>query len=650
MSWVILSGDGSGTDRLARWWTDTSHKIDPSDHAGVGGITPLEWVAFIFVGNLHKHHLQDKNTCLPISQESVLRQAPPTEKVLAVFFTWVLFPMTGEQEWHVLGCCPVAKFREGMTIGDLLRTRRFNVAGLVPWQGSTSKSYWPRLCVVAPTCEELDEDSGWVNMDKVMYRRDLMMSFWKNRRNATFVDTDSLEMLWQLHNGEGAFFNLSSDKGREEEYVSYWALAWICAHNPFLWARWAHWERTLFEYRVKKFFFKERHFALLVSANNLTVASSGKANAAILVDDPGDRERDLYMRRPPRSTENVLPSLWLSVPVEQVGRSIAECPDYDIDQGRVIITYQECIPWIWNRMELAANALMKSIFEQSKKKTKKDSALLLSADQSNAKTVLDVGMASIVSVLRVEEEEDAMFRLKRRAEMMMQEYGPGGAAQLSLFDAGTPRALLELAKRRMPPCMARHVWKALIYKQHPKNEARLALVKFLIEAQYEIPEAERVMYLLYEADTAFVRQNHGQWTPAAFKKEYGGQVKQLHESIIVEKRIGAYGCATLTSDEKRDKSCGCPFAMTVGLEARAFLQWAEVKDIEDVMRKPHPQERCCKYYMDRHPDKPPVTVRHPNQFFRGSSYGPPLAVTAVATATQGGGGEPRVKREKIEIE
>ncbi len=525
-----------------------------------------------------------------------------------------------------------------MTIGELIKTRRYDVSGLIPWQGSTSRNYWFRLCVDPPSLVDDQQDVS-CDMAKVMYRRDLMMTFWKHRREGVFVDTDGPEMLKQLHEAkDGCFFDLSTSTGREEEYASYWTLAWICAHNPYLWARWAHWEKTLFQYRVQRYFFKERHAALLINHTN----SDGGGESVIVVDDPGDRERELYTRR---TGGALFPTMWMSVPVRHAGRSIAESPDYDVDQGRVIITHHDFVPWIWSRMELAANGLMKRIFEQSKRKHAHHHHYYRGSDESNAGLVLSLTMEPIVATLDAEGEEEAALRLKRRAEMMMAQTGGDGSTSggtLSLYDAGKVASLLELAKRRMPPCMARHVWRALVYKQHPKNEARLSLVKFLLEAGYVVEEAERVIYLLYEADTAFVRQHYnGHWTIEAFKKEYGGQVKQLNVSVIEERRIGAYGCATLASNEKRDKAVGCPFAMSVGLEARAFLAWAGTKDIEDVMKYAHPQERCCKYYQDRHPDKVPLTIRHPNQFFRCSNGGGQVEPS---------GGGPRIKREKIQVE
>jgi hypothetical protein len=75
--------------------------------------------------------------------------------------------------------------------------------------------------------------------------------------------------------------------------------------------------------------------------------------------------------------------------------------------------------------------------------------------------------------------------------------------------------------------------------------------------------------------------------------------------------------------------------MTSGNEARSYLEWAGVTDIEDVMRFKNPQERCCRYYQDRHPNRNPLTIKHPNQFFRGTNAG-------------GNGGSDTTKKIKIE--
>lgn len=611
--------------QLAAWWVNTSIVIDGHDKADVP-IVPVEWVAFIPVNGIQAHYLQDRNTPLiTASREYVLRRANPAEKVFLVLYSLVSARCPeDDNQVYILGTYPFEKYEktDELTIGMLLKTRRFDITPLLPWQGSTSKSYWFRLPFSVPSAQECDDDDCTATIDEIDYRGKLMMLFWDQRKNRSFLEKDGWDMLKYLHGEEDdptrPYFDLSSDEGRARECTSYWALAFSCAHKkPALWSRWAHWERTLLRFRIERYFFKERHFALFLQANNL-LSKDGDEDGqddgkAILIQDPGDRERTLYSSRYDAGTS--VPDIWISVPVKQVGRRIAEDPEYDVDKGRVIITHRDFLCWAWTRYELAANELIKRVNRGRHHERGRD---------SNVGAMLSVVLSPLEDAIKLEGEIEAAIRLKRR----MEEQGEDGNA-MTLYDSGAPASLLELARQYFPPCMARHIWKALLHTQHPKNESRLSLVKFLLEAGYDVTEVERVMYLLYEADSKW---HGGVWNEATFKREYGGQVKQLHTSVIEEKRISAYGCATLTGDDKREKASGCPFAMTVGLEARAFLEWAGVKDIEDVMKKPHPQERCCKYFQERHPDRPPVTVRHPNQFFRGAIGQP-----------QGN------KREKIEV-
>ena len=115
------------------------------------------------------------------------------------------------------------------------------------------------------------------------------------------------------------------------------------------------------------------------------------------------------------------------------------------------------------------------------------------------------------------------------------------------------------------------------------------------------------------------------------------QVKHLHTSVIVEKRISPYGCGHLTGYQDKEQkgtqiqappaAYGCPFASVIPgqkadtTSARSYLQWAGVKtgDIEDILKHQHPQLCCSSYYLERFPENNGITISHPNQFIRGAT-------------------------------
>lgn len=323
------------------------------------------------------------------------------------------------------------------------------------------------------------------------------------------------------------------------------------------------------------------------------------------VEDPGDRERELYRQRQlPRERGEPYPRVWLAVPIDQVGRGIMENPLYDVDDGRVILSHRDFFDWAWALMETAARTFVRQTFISQTQERR-------SADTSN---VADLISHTLTTVARPILDQENGIEARRRFEKR--------SHTISVCDTGDAQSLLEMAKKFMPPCMARHVWRALVHGRHPKNEARLMLSMFLLEAGYTIGETERVMYLLYEADQEFVVQRTGRvggWNKEMFKREYGAHV-ELTSKRMREGRTGAFGCASLTAK----KASGCPFTENPPFETRAFLSWAQVDDIEDIMRFKHPQERCCSYFQDRNPDVTPLVIKHPNQFLRrtnGNSSG-----------------------------
>lgn len=676
-----LVGANGQIARLHHWWCAVPFGTLPEERdvprgSAAARVTPVSQVIFVNSGITQSHYLHVRNTRIPRTYEEMyyddLYRCTPAEAPYVVFYS---LPGSWSEYIFILGGYSHAKLVDAesgqLTIGNLMQTRSYfpdlidetpvatasiataaasTTIVTAPLRqplatGSRNRNMWYNLPFHPPLKATDTASNAECTIDDVNYRWHLMLKFWKYRKDVNFVDKDSKSILVMLHEGiqtnddddsGNLFFELTTDIGRGRESASYWANAWACAHKPVTWARWAHFEQLLTRFRVERYFCSEKHFALFIQTNNLVPVTTIDVDSGIHTDeyeediayyleDPGDRERELYRLRWP---DGKLPTIWLSVPVAQVGKRIAENPLYDIDGGRVIITYRDFADWVWSRQEIAANRLIKEIYARQRVFGKNRKT----ADQSNLGTLLNDTMSEIERVTQEEVDAENDARKKRRAQTertMVSKDGkimivdPGKTPAISSFDTGKVADLLELARVRMPPCMGRHIWRAVVHGIHPKHEARVSLVKFLLEADYSIEEIERVMYLLYESDKKYVQQcyPHTGWNADTFKKEYGGQVKQLHTSVMVDKRIGAYGCASLTSPEKRDKANGCPFAVTGSgamMETRSYLGWAGVTDIEDVMRFKHPQERCCRYYIDRHPEDDPIVIKHPNQFFRGS--------------------------------
>ncbi len=155
------------------------------------------------------------------------------------------------------------------------------------------------------------------------------------------------------------------------------------------------------------------------------------------------------------------------------GKRIADSPHYDIDNGRVIITFRDFSDWTWTRMEQSAHALLVEISRTKHPLPKIDSDTL----NKSAVTVMLCKLLSMAEEeMEKEQEEEANERRRRRANLVSSHPSSKGTAvslaqQHPFFlDIGTNASLIELAQKTFPPCMARHVWRALVYKKHPKHE------------------------------------------------------------------------------------------------------------------------------------------------------------------------------------
>jgi DNA primase large subunit len=226
-------------------------------------------------------------------------------------------------------------------------------------------------------------------------------------------------------------------------------------------------------------------------------------------------------------------------------------------------------------------------------------------------------MAKSVDHFAEEEEADKQERSRRRAQLSS---SPGAVAPEDVSDV---EGLLAVAKRLFPLCMSQIIRDAIVFGRHPKHGARTALVMFLLECGYSTGEINRVMFLLYSADQRYTNQIAAKrckpWDYDAYSKDFGPQVKALHETVIKNETSGAYGCTKLIADGDKGMPHGCPFTSHDTEATVALLEWSErsVVDIEDIMRPAQfANERCCRDYQAKHPTEQPIAVKHPNMFMR----------------------------------
>jgi DNA primase large subunit len=299
--------------------------------------------------------------------------------------------------------------------------------------------------------------------------------------------------------------------------------------------------------------------------------------------------------------------MWISVPVASVGHAIASNPLYDIDDGHLFITYKEFAPWIWHQMEHQARQYLRHIHHMYETRDPV-------AKGSNIPHIVSHVLARAAEHF----EDDA--RINKQKRIQLKALTTTTAADPTVFftgaDVSEVESLMQVAKTVFPLCMSQIVHDALVLGKHPKHKARTSLVLFLLDCGYDKVDVDRVMFLLYAADRQFVtsRTRGGQWDDAAYAKEFKPQVKALHDRVKRE-AAGAYGCKKLVEEGERGEAHGCPYAKDVDTTVQ-LLGWSSpLIDIEDIMRPAQfANERCCRDYQQRHPDKPPVTVFSPLGF------------------------------------
>lgn len=98
------------------------------------------------------------------------------------------------------------------------------------------------------------------------------------------------------------------------------------------------------------------------------------------------------------------------------------------------------------------------------------------------------------------------------------------AHRLARLGSGSLEGLtIERVKRSFPPCMGRVVMDALVHRSHPKHKTRVSLVKFLLEAGFSVPDVDKLVYDMYEADRDYVYTEHaGRWDKEAYNTVFKG--------------------------------------------------------------------------------------------------------------------------------
>ena len=464
-------------------------------------------------------------------------------------------------------------------------------------RGVTSPSHWFYVPTIRARDMACNAGDGRVCIEKLQRRVDCMLCWWKHRSNSLFVQQDSLRLLEAMH--ESGEMDLSTEEGRLAELRAYWLLVFVCAHDPWLWDVRAHWEHALLKWRVAHYYCREHHFACCL-LNNTRHAPCGLAFSVLTVGIPRlcpiagiEKVEDVdpivlnnYGRRFPGAA---LPSTWVRVPFSSMPPSAMAKPEWDVNDGEVIITFRDYVPWVWHQMVQAADDMERRIHV-----SRYDDVLdmdRLTADQD----MLGFIGPLLGQCQKMRDEERTAMRLAQETRV-----------QATLPPIGQVEDLLKAVKSRMPLCMLQHFWLAFERGKHPKNASRLSLAKFLLEAGYDVQQVrlapsisldqrtnprkqvDGIMFGLFSLDAEFMqRYGANGWNEGTYHKKFGVQVVHLHSKVVVNKTIGAYGCAKLVEAGRAGDTCGCPFFKS-GPGARKdlamMLDWAAIPpiDIEDI--------------------------------------------------------------------
>lgn len=629
---------GAGMVRLlSDWWR------------GLNPVTPVAHVAFV-PADVGAVIINNPKSVVKV-EETMLFSLDLDSTPLLVFHT---LPLPGKNEFHVLGALlakDVMQRTTKMQLKDLRRdAHTLDARSHVVHQGVQEKRdgewWWFRMPTEMWT-DMFGRMPGGDPSEHVDYRLALMCAFWKQRDNVVFESEGGHgdQMLRYLHtsNGGDAFFNMWTDEGRDVDVAGFWGLFLVCAQDVQLWDPWRHWERRLLEFRVREYLCKEKHFVTFLSHNDKLFSRKHQEEeeedddedaedaaayerecedaleCGLFVprarEDVDERDIQLYRMRHPRGP---LPKLWYQVRASDMGPAIMGNIAYDVECGRVLVTHRDFVTWAWHHMEALTSHAMKEwrfsrLYQHSR---------IMRKIPIHIRIMMRDGLQDATRELNLVKEGTSISSTTG----LERQYTGGEVRQLE--DATSRDALLQLARTRLPPCMAQHVWEAFSNGRHPENFSRVSLSMFLLSAGYGVKEADNVIYMLYGADAALIdKKYNGTWTESGYKRENGGNVKNLKRSLDA-KKTSPYGCESLVGFGGEGKFHGCPFAkrntaMSAQPQIISLLQWSGCSDvdIEDIMRPAQfPQQKCERLLLKRNPAIPSAksVVKHPNHFFRMS--------------------------------
>jgi hypothetical protein len=470
-------------------------------------------------------------------------------------------------------------------------------------RGVTSSDHW---FYIASAASRDMAASGTVSRERIQRRLDLMLCWWKHRRNGTFIQTDSGRLLDAIH--ESGEMDLTNEEGRLDELRAYWALVFVCAHDSWLWDVRDHWEHALLKWRVAHFYCHEHHLSTSLR-NNIALCP---VLGYLALEEVHPLVVEAYGRRFPGAP---VPGTWVKVPFESMPPSAMAHPDWDVRDGGVVITFRDFVPWAWHQMVRATDDTNRRIHV-----ARWDDEL--EAD----KLVYDQGMREFLEPFmeRCQKVRDEEREAVRQAQARQ-------AVNATLPSVNTGEELLIAVKSRLPLCMLQHFWLAFAKGKHPKHHSRVALAKFLLEAGYSIHQVDVVMFGLFTLDRDFIRGYGGVsdsgWNDAAYHKKFGLQVVDMHRKGVAKDSFKAFGCATLIKAGQDGETRGCPLFKTgpnALKDVAVMLDWAGVPmpDIEDIVGREvrDGQMRCQCDFSKRsllRGTGPEFIIRHPNSYMRG---------------------------------
>lgn len=355
-------------------------------------------------------------------------------------------------------------------------------------------------------------------------------------------------------------------------YAGYWGLLSIVSFHG-AWDWWVTNERRLFQWKWKRFYHREMDVLGLLSLNGFETLL--RANAY----NPTARDMQMYNQRNSNGNGGGM-TLCFRIPLftEQlvIPQAVASSDEFDIIRGRVHVGHGDLRDWVWNTMEMCAQSLYKC--------THKNREMIIRNDPFLAAwTAPD----SIVSTTLFSVDEI----IKRRSHSKSGMVGNGVELPDVIVDD-----IEDMGKTHFPPCVAKIIWQATQYGQHPKNAQRVVLTSFLLDLGYEVGKIEEILLKLYMCES-----DNEVRTVEALRKKF--QV-----SYYTKNGRKAYGCRGV-------KRAGlCPLVNAGTIDNNQFLHW--FMNGGDSVKGSGPNEKCSFILNGKAPSRHWATVSHPNGYAR----------------------------------